>query len=170
MEAKKDKVSYVPATMRLAVDDDHNFIYHSWLKSYRASWSRGHNPVRYVHKDIYYQNHKHIIADILRESITVVAVNPEDAGQIFGYIVCQPTREGVGVLHYCFVKQAYRGLGVGTMLYNEARTVTHHDTELPMACSHATGVFYAELGKRYNIIFNPYLIMRSEGEDRVYEN
>ena len=112
-------------------------------------------------KNIYYNNQKEIIAYLLKDSYTIIAHNPEDPDHIFGYIVCQPTAARIGVVHYCFVKQPFRGLGIGTLLLNEAKNYTDHDDEHPMVATHATSVFHGMISDRYNIMYNPYLVYRS---------
>ena len=165
------EITTVPASTRQAIDEDLNFIYHSWLKSYRASWARGSNPVRHMNKEIYYDNQKEVIAYLLDNSFVLVAHNPQDSNQIFGYIVAQPTSQGIGIIHYCFVKQPFRNLGIATMLLNEAKAQVGHNPTMPMACTHATGVFHGVLSKKYNIMYNPYLIYRSLiNEDRCFED
>jgi hypothetical protein len=162
------KITQVPASVRPGREADLNFIYHSWLKSYRASWAKGTNPVRSINKEIYYMNQKEIIRYLIDQSIVLVAHNPQDYDQIFGYIIGQPSAESIGIVHYCFVKQPFRTLGIGTLLLAELRRLIGHDSELPMAATHATGVFHAALADKYNIIFNPYLVYREfiEHEDQ----
>lgn len=167
MEAPK--ITTTPAAVRPACEQDHSFIYHSWLKSYRASWAKGSNPVRSINKEIYYANQKEIVRYLLENSMIIVAHNPSDIHQIFGYIVAQPTNQHIGVIHYCFVKQAFRNLGIGTLLYREAQAATEHNTSYPMACTHATGLFHQVLSRRYDIMYNPYLIyMEFLNEDRRF--
>lgn len=155
----------VPATIRDAVEDDYSFIYHSWLKSYRATWDRGANTTRHIDKDVYYYYQKHIIRDLLQESHVMVAVNPDDLDQIYGYCLAQTSERGCGVIHYIFVKQSFRRLGIATLLYAEARRRTHTLGRDPMIATHATGVFHKELGEKYNVIYNPYLLFREDSYD-----
>lgn len=170
MKGASMDVGYVRAVTRMIEVEDYDFIYHSWLKSYRASWANGTNPVRYVNKDIYYQNQKEVIAYLLNNSYTIVAHNPEDKDHIFGYIVCQPSQSNVAIVHYCFVKLPFRNWGIGSMLLEEAKNYTGHDRRYPICATHATGVFHSVLAEKYNAMFNPYMVYRSLiDEDRFSE-
>ena len=156
----QEKTIYVPAVTRLAVKEDSNFIFHSWLKSYRASWAKGSNPMRYVDKEIYYANQKEIINYILQTSYVICAHNPDDINQLFGYIVAEPSDYGPAIIHYVFVKQPFRNLGIGTMLYREAKSYTNHTSGAPVIATHATGPFHESLCKKYRAVYDPFLIFR----------
>ena len=49
-------------------------------------------------------------------SVTTVAVSADDHEQILGYVCHEPNK----VVHYIFVKETFRRLGVGRVLLNHA--------------------------------------------------
>lgn len=108
--------------------EDNNFIINSWIKSYRKYSS--------VSNDVYYVEQEKLIKSILKRNWTSVniACNPEDYGQIYGYIVTDAA--AVPIVHYCFVKQVFRGMGIATHLFHDAFPesvdvfITSHDTML----------------------------------------
>ena len=91
---------------RLACPEDESFIFNSWLKSYRDS-----DSVKHITNTVYFKRHHEKIEKLLKTSSVVCAVNPDDPRQIFGYVVFQIIDEVVCV-HYIYVKQPYRGLGI----------------------------------------------------------
>lgn len=60
----------------------------------------------------YYQRQKRIIQTILARggSAGIVAVDPEDENHIYGYAIFE-LGELMGMLHYVYIKEAFRKLG-----------------------------------------------------------
>ena len=158
--------SYIPAVCRGYLSVDEPFVYHSWLKSYRGTWSDGLNPVRHVEKERYYKNQSELIGDLLATSVVLVAANSEDIDQIFGYIVGLPIDLGL-CIHYIFVKQPFRKLGVATLLFSELQRGTKTQG-LEVFSTHATGVFHDILGPKFGITYDPYILWNHrEGASRL---
>ncbi len=88
-------------------DEDRNFIFNSWLRSFRKSHYAG--PIPY---NLYYDFYQKVIEQILRrDGVEVkVAVPEEHPSQIIGYCVLEHGFEKP-VVHYCYVKQGFRGMG-----------------------------------------------------------
>lgn len=146
-------INYVPVTYRDYREDDEGFLYNSWLRSFRdgSKWAEE------IPGQIYFANHKQVIARLLQDSGIVIAANPESDDQIFGYGVYQPMSGGVTVLHYLYVKQPYRRLGIGTALTRVIKQLSAHDPELPMVASHVSGM-WDRLRVKWNLVYNPYVI------------
>jgi len=120
-------------------EDDLNFITNSWMKSYKK-----HAGVR---SDVYFVEHHKLIHFILRKSHILIACNSQNADQIFGYIVYE--KNIFTIIHFAFVKQMFRGIGIFKQLFDEASVTS------PFLCSHDTRYNQKEvLGKVK--IFNPY--------------
>lgn len=135
--------------LRDVTADDLPFIYNSWLKSFKSSpWAKS------IPTSIYYANHKEVIAKILPKAIIMVACNPEDQSQIFGYAVFTPGR--IIALHYVYVKQPYRRLGIAQVLFEFARA--SHMRTFPMIATHVTDVWSQVLRDKWSMIYNPYLL------------
>lgn len=93
---------------------DHNFILSSWLESFRRSPNAGVLPDK-----PFYDSHRAHLEELLsRPSARVLCCySPSEAppNDLFGFIAWQP-----GVLHYVYVKHAYRKMGVAKALVLQA--------------------------------------------------
>jgi hypothetical protein len=110
--------------------DDAAFLRNSWVKSY-AKWAafrpgeeprpyKGAGPAR-THSHIYMPEQHALVGRILDKATTLVACNPAEHWQIFGYIVGE-RRSGFQdfdrpLVHYWYVKDGYRKLGIGRALW-----------------------------------------------------
>ncbi len=95
---------------REATEGDINFIFASWLKSYRNSPDAARIRTR-----VYYLHQHPRIEQILLRSKTIVASTKDDPNHIVGYIVI----EKPNTLHYIYVKQIYRNLGIAKQLLSQ---------------------------------------------------
>lgn len=95
------------------VASDHNFILNSWLKSWR------NGPLRSIPNEQYYAEQTFVVQQLLANSRVTVACSPDDAEQIFGYIVSQDSPAGRYV-HYLYVKLPYRQVGIARALLEQA--------------------------------------------------
>jgi GNAT superfamily N-acetyltransferase len=86
---------------------DEEFVYSTWLKSYRLS-----PTCRGVPLPIYNKGQRARINKIIDEGNILVATNPDEERVIYGYIVY-----GSEVVHYIYVKGAYRKMGIARALY-----------------------------------------------------
>ena len=99
-----------PIRLRPSVEEDLPFIYNSWLKSYRFS----HFGEK-ITNTIYFTDHHKVLENLIKQSKVIVACNPEDPSQVYGYIV-GGAREGVFLLHFLYVKHTFRNMGIGKTL------------------------------------------------------
>lgn len=105
---------------RQAVPADVPFVLDAWLESFRLSHSAG--PIRMSrYRDVYREE----IAAVLGRPATraMVAFNSEDPEQLFGFVVHGREFFGVGpwkILHYVYVKNFCRRLGLATDLLRAA--------------------------------------------------
>jgi hypothetical protein len=132
--------------IRSATEADVPFIFNSWLKSYRSS-----NFCKAVSNPVYFEFQHKAIEKLLQRSQVFMLCSAEDESQVFGYIVCEEV-EQIPILHYCYVKFAFRNMGLCNMLLKHAKLDKSkggfytHDTHA------ATKVF----GKS-KFVYNPYL-------------
>ncbi len=128
--------------------DDESFIYSSWLRSYRGSPITTH-----MINDVYYDNHKKIIEKLLLEAKVIIACNPEDPSQIYGFICYEDGVPNCSVVHYLYVKYPFRKMGLGTHLFDSICSdatltiVTHYNSNIKNKLDN-------------NLIYNPYLLYR----------
>jgi len=119
--------------IRKPVEADVPLIYNSWARSYKHQFKKMAFP-------IYKAFIEPVIADCIQHSEILVACDPTDQDEIFGYIVVEDTIEGP-VVHYVYVKSPFRRLGIATMLCQNAGvtrpvTFTHQSRH-----SHLYGVY-----------------------------
>lgn len=118
-------------------EGDRNFIYGSWLHGLYF----GHDWIKEIQADIFFKEYQKIVEKIMDRATIKVATLPDAEDVALGYVVYQ----GV-VLHWIFVKDAWRKMGIARSLYpKEITTVTHLNK---------TG---RTLRIRKNLIFNPFL-------------
>jgi len=137
--------------IRPMVDEDIPFIFNSWLKSYRFS----HFGEK-ITNTIYFQDHHKVIERIIKNSKTLIACDPEDSSQLYGYIVAA-VEEGILVLHFLYVKHTFRNLGIGKTLLD----ALGHDKSSAAVYTHHTRMA-DKLAAKYNFVYHPYLMFDSK--------
>lgn len=137
--------------LREGMESDANFVIDSWCGSYRHNIVFGAIP-----KDIYFKNYRKFTVKILGVSRLIVACNPEDKEQIYGYLVYRVIGD-MPVLSYMFVKQAFRKFGIATMMLNvfpNAKLITHIMPNLESWL------------KKHGCVFDPFVDMKEFYEVR----
>lgn len=135
-----------PVMVRPATASDLGFIFNSWLNSYKESAYGG----KYQTKPVFFANHKPIVQAIVASADALVACNPDEHDQIFGYIVFNRPN----VVHYTYVKHSFRKFGIAKTLFQHAV-----DISKPVEITHITE-FYELVKKNHRdlfITYNPYL-------------
>jgi hypothetical protein len=106
-----------PVQYRAAATADLRFILSSWVRSY----THKRKPPEGMSMKGFRAGVRVTVTDILRRPTTraVVACNPLNPTLIWGFAVFEdgPTP----ALHYCYVKEVFRGNGIGTELTRLAR-------------------------------------------------
>lgn len=90
---------------------DLNFITSTFLKSMKKESPLG----RQCSVRVFYKEFTEVIDYILSVSKTLVACTLQDDDVILGYLIFEPH-----VIHYCFTKHAFRGLGIAKGLISHA--------------------------------------------------
>lgn len=141
--------------IRHAIDQDVNFIYHSWLKSFRKS-----DFARPITDTVYFPEHHKLIENICVKDSTemLVACNQDEPDQIYGYIVGE-LMEGIPCVHYIYVKHTFRGLGIGTRLLQCLKP----NLGTGSVHTHHTGAAN-KLGNRFNSVYQPYVLIHKYKE------
>lgn len=143
----------LPITLRgVSGKDDIAFIINAWLKSYEDAYF-----VRYIPSQIYFDEHRKMILKMIASEDTRVAVNQDDEDQILGFITFSSQKiSKTPVIHYLYVKSAFRKLGVGTELLREAMHEAKHEDKLPLVTTAYSGQFKRFCEKPF--VYNPYLL------------
>jgi GNAT superfamily N-acetyltransferase len=157
MQFNDRKNKTLPIAIRKIEQGDIEFVFNSWLKSHRGKGLIS----RDVDNTIYFSEHHKIIERILPRATTLLAVNPDDHGTIYGYLTFEVI-EGILVVHYCYTKQVFRGMGVLRQLLTQVEHDFNRNTGL---YSHQT-----EIGRRlslkYNLIYHPYMLINYNPEPK----
>ena len=141
----------LPVRLRTLTEEDKPFIFNSWLKSYRFS----HFGEK-ITNTIYFQDHHKVVERIIKNSKTLIACDPEDSSQLYGYIVAA-VEEGILVLHFIYVKHTFRNLGIGKTLLD----ALGHDKSSAAVYTHHTRMA-DKLAAKYNFVYHPYLMFDSK--------
>lgn len=145
----KKATRQLPIKIRPATDSDVPFILNSWLKCYRDNGPIAQN----VPNTIYFTSHHKLLQKIIKRSTLLVAVNDTDESQIYGY-ACAERIEGHFVLHFVYVKQQFRKMGIGSSLLN----TFEHETSSVGIFTHYTRMA-EKMHLKYNMIYHPYVIL-----------
>jgi hypothetical protein len=143
--------------IRPALEADASFIFNSWLKSFREN-----GIARPVSNEVYFAEQHKLIEKLLKRCTTVIACNPTDPAQIFGW-ACFERVDGIFVLHYVYIKHPYRLLGLAKELLKEA----NHDFTTAGLFTHWTAAAL-KLHEKKNLLYHPYILInygqaKSEG-------
>jgi GNAT superfamily N-acetyltransferase len=86
-------------------------IFDSWTKSYRKA-----PDVADVPGNVYREGQRQVAQRLLDRCGALVAYNPSLEGHVFGWAVGEAVGESGALLHYVYVKQPFRRLGIGRQL------------------------------------------------------
>lgn len=121
--------------------DAKNLIYATWLRSYQASSLQAKN----IHKDTFFREHHKVLDGIFARDIIVrLAVLPDDESVVLGWLVGEP-----GVVHYVYVKPAFRRYGIARALLSGLET--------PFTYTHSTYTLRDLHPRLEGCEFNPYM-------------
>lgn len=122
--------------------DEFSLVIDSWVRSFRKSPWAGCVP-----NHLWDQVMRTSIAELLNRALVIVAVKELEDGtrRVMGYSVAEP-----GVLHWLYVKDDYRRLGIGKALLE----VTTHGWD-QFVYTHKTRASARFLGQRF--IWDPVL-------------
>ena len=102
--------------LRLAGEEDLNFIRHSWLRSLH---SYGHG-IRDVTSSTFFKGHSKLVNKCLDRAFCLVATPNGMDNIIVGYIVWEPG-EDTTLLHYIYTKSDYRNMGLANYLIDTVK-------------------------------------------------
>jgi hypothetical protein len=136
----------LPIALRHTHAEDIPFMFNSWLQSYRHSLH-----VKNISNTVFYGEHHKILERIMKRSEAIIACNPIDQTQIYGYLVFERIT-GVLVVHYAYVKQTYRRLGILKQMLDKAGRAG----EEPFVYSHETHIAN-KIAIRFRALYNPYV-------------
>lgn len=121
-------------------DKDKNFVYSTFLRGlYYGDFWYGSMP-----KDVFMTEYHKVLDLILTKTSVKVkmAALKEDDETILGYSIYEDD-----ILHFIFVKKAWRGIGIGRSLVPDTISKTTHLTKVGLS-----------IKNKKEWIFNPFLI------------
>lgn len=131
-----------PFKIRDPKGDDLAFVLNSWLKSARSV-----GPAKLMTNETYYGGFRDECVRKLDDGYVLVACNPEDEDQIYGWIAASN-----GVIHYLYVKLPFRNYGIGKALVRECvPQFTMESTSVSTAGAH-----HSVWARKYNLQYDPY--------------
>jgi GNAT superfamily N-acetyltransferase len=134
-------VDQKPYLIRDAIGEDINFIYATWLQSYRNdSFTGGASR-----KSVFYEFYNPVLDHLLSKSFVKVAALHDEPAVILAYCCF----ESGGILHYVYVKEAFRRMGIARELVTLAA---------PKFYTHQTRSSKEAALKMLNVDYNPYLL------------
>lgn len=142
--------------VRPALEADAAFIFNSWLKSFRDK-----GLAKPVCNEVYFSEQHKLVEKLLKRCTTVIACNPTDPASIYGW-ACFERVEGTFVLHYAYVKQPFRGLGLAKEILAEAK----HDWQTAGLFTHWT-TSALKLHQKHNLIYHPYILINYNNEQKT---
>lgn len=113
-----------PIVFRDHVKSDNDVIYSTWMNSlyYGNDWFRE------IDNDVFFGKYRKVIETILEKKDTKVTIAclDNDADTVVGYAVA----EGLEILHWIYVRPAWRKLGIAKSLVQDDTQVTTHITKI----------------------------------------
>lgn len=134
--------------IRSAIPADINFIYSTFLKAFKHDSDVGKS----VEGSVFFDEYQLVADKILDTADVFVACDPNNDFVIYGYLICEPS-----ILHFAFVKEGFRRLGIAKSLY--------------LAAEHRSGEFESFTHKTHNatrvisklkLKFNPFKLYQSK--------
>jgi len=135
--------------LRPPTSEDTNFIFNSWLKSYRSS-----DFAKAQCNEVFFSNYKKIVNAIINRSMVTMICSKEDDNHLFGYAVFEHLPSDNLLLHYIYIKHTYRKSGFAKHLIEQVRRSSN-----PILVSHITNV--CKSSKSIIYVYDPYQALYS---------
>ena len=139
--------------IRKAKPSDIAFVYDTFLNSVKHCSSLGKS----CRSRVFFEEYKQVIDKLLTQSKTTVACLPNNEDVIVGYMISSEPL----TVHFIFIKEIFRDLGVATSLIRDA----FPDLDLRMhnlTYTHRTYDGDRLIRHRQEFIYNPFLLYKKE--------
>jgi GNAT superfamily N-acetyltransferase len=133
--------------VRKAYESDIAFIYKSWIDSYADTWD--------VAKSVFGREYKEVIDCILTYPTSEIAVacKADEPDIIFGYMIYEEqTQIGPYLVHYVYVKEAFRKFGIAKHLIQNLKMKND------FLITHRTDLAKKILKKHPQVVYNPFIL------------
>lgn len=153
-------------SIREANEGDEGLIYNSWLKTVEES-----SMAFGIGKNLYFKEQAKIIKSLINQHMVIVACDPEDETHVYGFL-CFSYVNDQFIFHFLFVKLAYRQFGIARALRDNAISERDPMTTRIVTTFSPVRIFYKDdhlrikrnsfLEKKWNLIYNPYVLWRDQ--------
>ena len=133
-----------------------SLVLDSWTKTVAAEppwdFSTPHHTPPLPHPIMIYE-HDTILKKIIRNSTITLACDPDDPDTVWGYVCTDGD-----LLHFIYVKSAFRGFGIGGCLMRAAKLLVpdyQHSTSKDVITSHRTESLFKAFPE-VRFLWNPY--------------
>lgn len=107
--------------IRLFKPEDLAFVYSTWLRNYKHS----SYFAKRIKPSVFFEGHHKVLDSLFKkpELKVFIATPKDDPDTILGYIACELATEELNrtVIHFSFVKEAFRRMGVARALCKAAQ-------------------------------------------------
>lgn len=141
-------------------DTDGSFIIDSWVRE-----ARDHYPYSNMDKSLFYKEYKEIVKTLISKSLILIACNPEETDQIYGYLSFEKVAD-IPIIHFIYVKLTFRENGIAKLLlqsvFDKFKSEPTLITHLPRSRKE-NGKFLDSTKStliKYNLRFDPFIISR----------
>lgn len=131
------------------IEEDESFIYSSQIKNLYDSYP--HSNCKW---GLFNDNQSLLIKKLFTISNTIIACLPDEPDIIIGYLMYNNLDHNL-IVHYEYVKQAYRGNGVGNDLLTKASAFYR---EHLIVYSQINNMYPILKKKHQNITYDPFII------------
>lgn len=140
--------------IRVADERDLNFVLSSWLKSFKANGLLS----KRIKNTVYYQFHHALVKRLLQTAKVLVAADQVDDSVIYGWVAhdsvsLSENATEASILHYTYVKSAFRDMGIAKMLWEKAGLYRN-----PTFFTHFTFACDNLMSKWPELTYCPYLV------------
>lgn len=132
-------------------DEDKAFVYASWLNSYKYS----SYFAKRIHPHIFFKGHQKVIDHLLAKPlIQVLVAHPkDDENTMLGYLCYERDQDLKAVVHFVYVKDTFKKMGVARALFDCAEIATN-----AMKFTHWTLDVNDLMEKYPKMVFDPYAL------------
>lgn len=138
------KIIDLPVYIRPMEDEDLPFVLANWMDSHYPNTELSRHDAS---KNLWKAGYAKVIRHILKNSSTVIMVNSENPMQLIGFCCAEIVSAEKITIHYLFVKQRMRRLGLGKALLDSFRTDLFAHKYLSHAC-------HIMVRKKFNLLLN----------------
>lgn len=137
----------IPYLLRLALPEDHSFIYNTFLETFRKI-----SPNQFISEEIYYSHQRERIRYLLKHSQTNIICDLDNPNHIQGYIIYDFISQYL-VLHWMYLKNVYRRCDKSRQVLREIYPLLEKE---PIICSHYSGSIFDHLKDQLQLTYNPF--------------